>query len=398
MRRALSQRPSYRQTAMKKTALALVPLLVVCATGSSAIGRHETAPSDLPRVAVADVRYLGSFEVPPIDGTTWDSQQSLTFGGWGLGLGKDGKSLYYGCHDWHEKLAEISIPAIGGTASIVQRCTPVPGLSDIDENQINLGGTLLWNGRLIVSAYAFYDGDGNAKKSHAGGTPQLSGFSKFQVMSGGAAGRVGGYMGVIPAEWRELLGGPAFTGQCCLSVISRSSFGPALSVFNPDDIGRVDSAPATEVLGYTAANPLARHDSTGEHFNGTTRIGGAAFVPGSRSVVFFGFQGMGKYCYGTGEECADPDDPAKGTHAHPYRRQAWFYDAADLAKVRAGELKPYEVKPYAIAPLPGDGGRGAPGAFTTFDPATRRVYMADGLHEKPRVHVYEFAASGRPRV
>lgn len=379
---------------MKKVALALVSLLIACASALSAVGRIETDPSGLPRITAADIRYLGSFEVPPIDGTTWDSQFALTYGGWALGLGKDGKSLYWGCHDWHEKLAEISIPSIGGTASIIRRCSPVPGLPDVDVDQVNLGGTLLWNSRLIVSAYSYYDGNGNATKSHTAGTPEIGGFAPFQVVGGGAAGRVGGYMGVIPAEWREALGGPAFTGQCCIAVISRSSYGPALSVFNPDDVGRVNPAPATEVLGYTEAHPLSRHDSTGEQFNGTTQIGGAALIPGTRSIVFFGFQGTGKYCYGTGEECADPADPAKGTHGHPYRRQVWFYDAADLAKVRAGQLKPYEVKPYAIAALPGDGGRGARGPLTAFDPDTRRVYMADGLHEKPRIHVYEIAAPG----
>ena len=382
---------------MKKVAAVLVPLLIVCATGSSAVGRREPAPADLPRVAPADIRYLGMFDVPPIDGTTWDSQQALTYGGWALGLGQDGKTLYYGCHDWHEKLAEITIPPIGGLASIVRRCTPVPGLPDIDENQINLGGTLLWNGRLIVSAYTYYDGDGNATKSHSAGTPQLTGFSPFQVVGGGGGGRVGGYMGIIPTEWRELLGGPALTGQCCVGVISRSSPGPALSVFDPNDIGRNNPAAATELLGYTLATPLSPHDSTGESFNGSTQMGGFAFVPGTRSIVFFGFHGTGKYCYGTGEECKDPDIPAKGTHAHPYRRQAWFYDALDLVKVRRGELKPHQVQPYAIAPLPGDGGRGAPAPLTAFDPATGRVYMADGLHEKPRVHVYQIASGSRTR-
>lgn len=372
--------------------LGLVSLLAGLA---ALLGEHPQAqsPTELARVGPADLRYLGSFGVPPIDGTSWVSEQALTFGGWALGLGQDGKSLYYGCHDWHEKLAEISIPAIGGTASIIRRCSSVPGLPDVDVDQVNLGGTLLWNGRLIVSAYSYYDGDGNATKSHTVGTPRVTDFVPFQVVGGIGGGRVGGYMGVIPREWRELLGGPAFTGQCCIGVISRSSLGPALSVFNPDDVGRVNPVPAKQLLGYSISNPLANHDSTGELFNGATQMGGVAFVAGTRSVIFFGRHGIGRYCYGTGEECVDPDDPSKGTHAHPYRRQAWFYDAADLARVNAGELKPYEVKPYAIAPLPGDGGRGARAPQTTFDPATRRVYMADGLHENPRIHVYEIAAA-----
>ncbi len=39
--------------------------------------------------------------------------------------------------------------------------------SQIDVDAINLGGTLVWNGRLIVSAYSYYDADGSKSGSAA---------------------------------------------------------------------------------------------------------------------------------------------------------------------------------------------------------------------------------------
>lgn len=361
----------------------------VIATGDSGVSAEEQDATGLPLVQPGDLTYLGSFNVPQFDGGGTAREQALTYGGFALGMSPTG--LYYGCHDWHERLAEISIAGVGGTASILQPCTPVPGLNQIDQDQINLGGTLFWNGRLIVSAYAYYDGDGSASRSHAVGSPSISGFTAFQPLGSIGAGRVGGYMGVVPEEWRGLLGGPAFTGQCCIGIISRSSFGPSLTVFDPDDVGG-GGVPATSLLWYPESNPLSGWSSTGELFNGSTQMGGAAFVPGTRSVIFFGRHGVGPFCYGSGSGCGDPEDSSQGTHAYPYRRQAWFYDAADLARVRAGQLQPSQVRPYAVVALPGAGGRGSRVPQTAFDPVTRRVYMADAYHDNPRIHVYEINA------
>jgi hypothetical protein len=86
------------------------------------------------------------------------------------------------------------------------------------------------------------------------------------------------------------------------------------------------------------------------------------FPSGSRSLLYFGTQGIGKFCYGEGTSdpslngkptpdgtiwCYDPDNSSKGTHAYPYVPEVWAYDARDLLAVRRGLKKPWQVKPYA---------------------------------------------------
>ena len=64
-------------------------------------------------------------------------------------------------------------------------------------------------------------------------------------------GLYAGYMAVVPPEWRTLLGGPAITGQGVLSIIGRTSFGPAAFAFDPDGLGRENPVPATPLVYYT---------------------------------------------------------------------------------------------------------------------------------------------------
>ena len=115
---------------------------------------------------------------------------------------------------------------------------------------------------------------------------------------------------------------------------------------------------------------------------------------GSRSVMFFGRQGTGKFCYGTGEECGDPTQDSKGVHAYPYRYQVWAYDAQDLADVKAGRRKPWSLRPYAIWPLT------VPFASqilqgATYDQASGRIFVstAYGDGERPVIHVLMVKAS-----
>jgi hypothetical protein len=359
----------------------------------SAAAASAQSPQELPLLQPGNLTYLGSFTLPSNDGSGRTGEQaSLQYGGAALGLGPDGQSLYYGCHAWHSMLAQVSIPAVGGAATIVTPCTRVTNLAGIDpdasESKV-LGGSLSWNGRTIVSAYTFYDGRGNATASHFAGT-SLSTLAGPYRLSGSGPGLVGGHMGVIPPEWRSLLGGPALTGLCCTSVISRSSYGPTLSVFDPDALGVQSPVPSTMLVGYpSAAVALGDWGGINGLFNGSTEIGGFAFPTGTRSILFVGRHGD-NFCYGEGAACDDPTDSSKGNHAYPYRHQVWAYDANDLLAVKQGLRNPWQVKPYATWTLYGmsdDGG--ARMISAVYDPATRRFYVALGGGGTPRVHVYE---------
>jgi hypothetical protein len=212
-------------------------------------------------------------------------------------------------------------------------------------------------------------------------------------------------MGVIPSAWQEAFGGPALTGNCCLSILGASSAGPSATVFDPADVGAVDPIPGVTALFYPLGNDTTGDGTTtNDLFVQSDQVVGIAFPEGSRSVLFIGTHGHGEYCYGPGTDdedlhgtpdgegnvwCYDPVHSSKGTHAFPYVHQVWAYDAADLVAVVNGEKEPWEPVPYAtiiVTDLDDQGGATIAGA--TFDPAGGRLFVTEQYGEEPRVHVF----------
>ncbi len=386
-------------------------VIAVAALGLLSSSPALAQPQQQPLVQPGNLVYLGNFSLPATDGTgRGTAEGSLLSGGAAVGLGPDGQSLYYGCHDWGARLARVTIPTLGGQGTVVEPCAPIANLAGInpgDPNSKKLGGSLWWNGRLTVSAYSYYDGNGTALASHFVGGNVASQVGPYRVGAALKPGMVAGYMGAVPQEWRTLLGGPALTGQCCIAVIARSSFGPSVSVFNPDDVGTGSAAPATLLLGYPETNQtFGPWNVPNPYFTGVTRVGGVAFPAGTRSVLFIGRHGT-TFCYGTGTGnaalagtpdgqgnvyCYDPFDGSKGSHGYPYKHQIWAYDAVDLLAVKQGAKQAWDVLPYAVWDLNEMGGNngGASMRSAAYDPATRRWYVVlDNADSTPTVHVYE---------
>jgi hypothetical protein len=369
-----------------------------------------------PLVQPKHFLYQGAFRLPQgeINGS------SFAYGGTALAFNPAHNSLFVVGHDHHQRVAEVSIPAVYSssrprhleTASLLQPLTDATEdtLSRIGPNTAKIGGLLPFADRLYLTGYLYYDGAGEQKLSHfvSGTDLTLRGDARgpFRV-DAPMAGVVSGYMGLVPPAWQDALGGPVLTGNCCLGVIGRTSFGPAAFTINPSDIGVKDPVPATPLVYYPAAHPtLGPWEGTNEYFNGTSQVTGIVFPIGSRSVLFFGRHGLGAFCYGPGTDsseraglpadggvdkwCFDPSDGNKGTHAYPYRYYVWAYDANDLAAVKAGKKKPWDVKPYAVWPfsLPYGGTGLLKGA--AYDPATGRVFVSQayGDGELPVIHVY----------
>ena len=359
----------------------LTPVEPTGATSSAPKTSPTARLAALPRLTAEDLAYVGAFSLPHQDG----NGHSLGYAGHALGYHPTNHSLFFGGHDWYQELCEIGIPAVidlGQTAPILQNCTDVTEgrLELVDEGSVKLGGNLVYQGRLIVSAYSYYDADADQVVSHFASGLDLTqnGDISGPHQVGDWAGIVSGYMALVPADWQADLGGPALTGNCCLAIIGRTSFGPAVTVFDPAQVGSQDPVPAEALLYYPQEHPLAAWDATGPFFNGSTEIVGAAFPPGSRSVLFFGRHGVGEFCYGTGEECDDPIDDSKGTHAYPYIHQVWAYDTLDLLAVRNGELEPWDLRPYAIWQLGEmDNAGGATIAGAAYDPASGRLYLTE---------------------
>jgi hypothetical protein len=368
--------------------LALLAAALSCGVGSGAYGQSTTL------VTKSDMTYLGSFHVPVVSGN------GFSYGGYGLAFNPARNSLYLSGHVYDLYTAELSIPALGGTATILQPLTDAYGgkLPQIGSGTARVGGNLVYNNKLYMTGFLYYDGSGSQTLSHFNRPLDLSATGvagPYRVGSDGA-GYYSGYMTTIPSDWQAKLGAPAMTGNCCLSIISRTSYGPSISAWDPQNT----AVNAQMLVGYDQSHQtLGTYGASGSNpvFNGTTRITGVFFPPGTGSVLFFGSTGVGNYCYGEASSCNDPTTNSKGEHAYPYAAYIWAYNANDLAAVRAGTKQPYEVTPYATWQLTDFGNVGYDFATggAAFDPATGKVYFsqtgADG--DRPLIRVYKVTSS-----
>jgi hypothetical protein len=296
--------------------------------------------------------------------------------------------------------AEISIPSLGGTAVFLQPFAGIaaPKLGALGSGQLRIGGNLVYHDRLYTTGFVYYDASASQTLSHFSrsldlSAPDLRG--PYRVGNKGA-GFYSGYMTAVPPEWQDKLGAPAMTGNCCLSIISRTSYGPSVSAWDPQNNG----ISARILLAYDQDHQtLGSYGASGSHpvFNGTTRITGIFFPAGTASVLFYGSTGVGNYCYGEAAACNDPSNTWRGEHAFPYHAYIWAYDANDLAAVRSRSKRAYQVKPYATWELSELGTVGADFATggAAYDAATGRVYLSQigGDGDLPLIHVYQITGS-----
>lgn len=365
-----------------------------------ALGSAGAQPTSLPLLQKADLTYQGAFRLP--EGTFGSS--SFHYGGTALAYHPGNNSLFLVGHDWDQRVAEVAIPQIIHGTQLSQLATatvrqPFTDASEgkmftVDSGNVKVGGLLVSSGKLYGSAYSYYDADTNQVLSHYRTATNLASQGDVQGMfqlGTLGAGMVSGYMALIPSEWQALLGGTALTGQCCLAIIGRTSSGPAAFVWEPNDLGSKNPVPAQPLVYYPLSTPLAAWGSTNPYYNGATEVKGVVFPPGTRSVLFFGRHGTGTFCYGTGSECNDPTDSAKGTHAYPYKYQVWAYDAAALLQVKHGQVQPWAVRPYTVwnFDLPLAGAIHIGGA--TYDPNGRRIFLSQQCADTnclPVIHVF----------
>lgn len=371
------------------------------------------AQSNSPLLYKSDFVYQGAFRVPG----GGDIEDTFGYGGKAVTYNPNNNSLFLTGHTYAQRTAEISIPTIVNSQNLgdLQTATILQSFSDATEGRLSsinpsdgngqrIGGHLVFGGELYVAGFSYYDAAGSQVASHfvrplsLSTTGQVEG--PFRV--GNRVHFTSAYMATIPPEWQSALGGPALTGNCCRSIIGNQSWGPAVSVFNPQDVGQVEPVPAIDLVHYTGDNELGPGATTQNPlFNLTTRVGGVVFPVGSSSVLFFGHHGIGPYCYGTGDECGDPIDDNKGTHAYPYVFQVWAYDANELLQVKNGNLQPYEVRPYDVwtfnVPFENNDEHDTGGV--AYDPATGRIFFVQskfGSERLPLIHVFQVNTGPRP--
>ncbi|MEI7891260.1 MAG: IPT/TIG domain-containing protein [bacterium] len=294
--------------------------------GSVSIGAIQYVNND-KLLQQSDLEYLGAFRVPKGKYGASTGSASLSYGGGPIAYNKMNDSLFM--YGQGKLLLEISIPQILNSTNMNALNTSnvlQPSVDIADGNWNNVGtafapigngaiprGLLSWNGKLLGSTSGVYDADNQQVYSHFLANNNWStdtGFSGFYKLTNepiasiiNRAGFLAGFMGDIPASWQGALGGTVLTGEKTLSIIGRSSFGPAAFVFNPADMGVIDPIQASGLMYYPATHPtLGQYttDSINPVFNRATQISGLVFPEGSSSVLFFGSTGLGSSCYGEG--------------------------------------------------------------------------------------------------
>lgn len=394
---------------MKSHRLSLFGALTLIAFHCGSAYANTPNPTTEPLLQSSDLQYEGSFQLP--GGGT--DQTSFAYGGDGMTYDPVNNGLIMTGHPWYQYTAEISIPTPVKSTSLSNLPTatflqPFTDALDSKLNSINptgtnrnvIGGYLVYNGALIVSAYSVYDAGDSQIASHFSRSLTLSAANTLigPVRVGTQyPGFVSGYMSLIPPEWQTLFGGPALTGNCCLSIASLQSNGPAASVFDPSKISSAQSVSATPILGYPYPHTLGPGDTSQTNlFNLSTNIRGLVFPNGTRSVLFIGTQGIGPYCYGPGTSdktlagtpansvdnwCYDPTNSTKGPHAYPYVYQVWAYDANTLLAVKNGTTPQYIPTPYAIwtlnLPYTTDTSAISIGG-AAYNPSTNTLYISQG--------------------
>jgi hypothetical protein len=384
-------------------------------------GSDSQDPSTLPLLQAASLQYLGAFRLP--DGL-FGSNNGFSFGGSPIAFNPTNNSLFVGGHPYDQEIAELSIPTPGDPTGGIDALPTAPVLQDFADptegllwdlsdwegegGSVLLGGLLVADDMLIGTVYIYYDAENAQTVSHYTRSLSLSLPSVQGLDAMPPTGFVSGWLAAVPPEWQAALGGEALTGQCCIPIVGRTSWGPDAFSFTPSALEQ-PPVPATGLVYYTADHPtLGNYDQQNPVWGGTTTIGGFAAVSGTRSLLYFGRTGLGDFCYGEGTDdpdlagqddgdggiyCYDPMDTSKGTHAFPYQEQIWAYDLNDLAAVYAGTMQPWDVVPYATWYVDltqsnlNIGGVG-------YDEQNQLLYVselqadADGYAYRPLIHVF----------
>ena len=238
--------------------------------------------------------YTGAFRLP----RGADTQHSFEYGGTALAFNPAHATLLLVGHDWHQRVAEIDIPEARQGASLAELSTATlrQPFTDVLAGRLGavgpgakIGGLLPFGDQLLVSAYVYYDATRSQAASHYLSSLDFARVADVKgpyTIGSSQAGFVAGYMTMIPPEWQAPFGGIALTGQCCLSIISRTSLGPSLTVFSPSDVGTKTKVAGRMVLGYPIEHPALGdcYGKGGTLFNCAVIMGGVVFPPGTGSL------------------------------------------------------------------------------------------------------------------
>jgi hypothetical protein len=331
-------------------------------------------PTTLPLIQAKDFSYLGAFVVPG------------GFSGQAVTTYRNPKTseltLFYRGHDQSsDTVGEMSIPKTLGLSQDFQklpRSQTIQPWTKVTEgkldglNETGIGnaagngsfiyGLLADGEKLTIAASTIYSNTPQTASLATSSTSlsAIGDFNGFFALTGKVKIQraMGGSMAWIPAEWQKTLGGKAIVGNAPTSIISNNSFGPAITVFDPDTLGT--SNEGETLVFYPQANPMCGtvdcERTLNPVYTWSSGFTGRAFPRGSRSILAVGIHPTGEIWYGgpispTGT-AAFCNDGGWGQKASGHESRVFAYDANDLLAVKKGLKQTWQVMPYAHWRLP----------------------------------------------
>ena len=363
--KALSNQNPIKQL---KTALPLACMAIFQSAGAQGI----TAPSALPRITIENLTYEGGFRLPaaPFGVSEMNYSQGP------LAYNPKNNSIFIVGHSQQQAIAEFKIPELVKSKVLKElkmAAAPIQPFVTVlnrapegnPEHLDKIGGLRVFESptgtQLVVNAYEYYDGNGDNTETSLVlrdatqlASSKVEGFFAFS----GGAGHTSGWMSPVPTVWQPLVGGKFLTGQSSgLPIINRFSVGPSAFTFEGAEFTGLQtlpvSVPTTKMLDFSLDNPLHtdlnNKTKTNNLWNHLSRVVYGMIVPGTSTYLTLGFSGghVSGVCY----KCTQNDGYLCGGYCAPdandYYQMYWLWDMNDLLKVKAGTLKPYEVRPYA---------------------------------------------------
>lgn len=378
---------------------------------------------DEPSVAatlmnISDFTYAGAFRLP--QGIFGASEFGYSEGIMDYNANND--SLFIVGHTSQQAVAEIAIPTIVNedtvignlnTATVLQnfstvldRATDSPG-----ESTDTIGGLYYDGTKLFVNGYNFYNADGSYEDSTLvmDAATDLAGSAVRGFFQLNGRAHASGHITPVPAALQAELGGPFISGLSGVNIITRACVGPAGFIWDPTDIGPLDTGGAISsipVLDYDfnpstqrIASDLYNSDLTNDLWTYKSRATYGMIPTGSRSYCNFGYSGGHNVGLAYGDPSVDATPPYAGDKGY-YALQEydnnvhyyWFYDVDDLVDVKNGVSQTYNPRPYAYGewtvPFTATQYKQLKGG--AYDPTNNRLFLslsfADG--NNPLILVY----------
>lgn len=326
------------------------------------------ANNTYPKIEINDFEFAGAFRVTDevINGS------SFSFAAGPMAVNQDGNSLFLIGHSHQGMLAEIKIPSLVRSSylkdlniakQVKQPFVPMLGSQKLKEKNTQslntITGLFHIQNQIFVNAVEYYDAPADntdtsfvIKQANRLKQSEYQGFYQLEGAAHAAA-----WISEIPPEWQNKLGGTHISGSSSfLAINSRSSMGPSAFSFdlaNALTLPPNSSIPTNPLLDYSLQHKLA-DDLFNESGKNTLwnelSMGVYGFIiPGTRTYAVFGTNSGLRSKIGykikqkQGNVCAGPC-AYDATDMYNYY---WFYDVEEFAKVKAGDLAPHSLKPYA---------------------------------------------------